>query len=224
MLAMVGQICPECMGARSEHHIVHGGLERRLHELEVVEGRRTEGDGSPNAQRAVEEGSWSVERTGHGMAVVSACGDLAHDVSDGTQRSSERSDPAERTRHPRRHRADEQLRLVGQACRCVESEFLRVGWQRFEIDDLGHDVGSRSAVDGDVVNLGDERDRAVGEPFDHDHFPQRLGVIESRRCELADPRLEVAGGRRSPEVDLSHVVGGIEVGIVGPHRMVEPER
>lgn len=27
-----------------------------------------------------------------------------------------------------------------------------------------------------------------------------------------------------PEVDLSHVVGGIEVGIVGPHRMVEPER
>ena len=84
-------------------------------------------------------------------------------------------------------------------------------------DQLG-EVGDGDAVDHAVVGLADHRDPALGQLVGEPELPQRPVARQRRGEDLVDERVEVVALR------VQQVLGGVEVGVVDPHRLVQPER
>ncbi len=104
------------------------------------------------------------------------------------------------------------LDLVWAPVLCPDA-LQRLGRQRRDID-LGFGVRcagafeqarAGDAVDGGVVQFGVDRELAILQSLDHDHFPERVAAIEQRGVQPRDQRkqLEVAARlrqRRAPDV------------------------
>ena len=87
----------------------------------------------------------------------------------------------------------------------------------------GH-LDPRHAVDRAVVHLHVQRDPAVLETLDHPELPERPAAVERRRVQVRDQLGELlvrAGGRHR---NVSHVEVEVEVRVLDPVRVVEPER
>ena len=93
-----------------------------------------------------------------------------------------------------------------------------------EVEEVDHQLGARHAVDRAVVHLRDDADVAVGQALDDVELPQRAAAVERRAGDLRGhlgQLLVPAGGRRP---DAADVVVEVEVGVLHPDRVVEPER
>ena len=77
------------------------------------------------------------------------------------------------------------------------------------------ELGDRDAVDHAVVRLADHRELAVGQPVGDPELPQRAVARQRRRRRCAST---IAS--RSPPGGVQDVLGGIEVRVVDPHRLV----
>ena len=80
------------------------------------------------------------------------------------------------------------------------------------------------AVDQRVVRLGDDREAVVADAVDEPQLPQRLGAVQALGEDAAGQpaQLVLAGGRGQRGV--AHVVAGVEVRVVDPHRPALHER
>ncbi len=93
-----------------------------------------------------------------------------------------------------------------------------------EVEEVDHQLGARHAVDRAVVHLGDDADVAVGQALDHVELPQRAvrssGVLAICAGQLGQLLVAAGGG----DADAADVVVEVEVGVLDPDRVVEPER
>ena len=94
---------------------------------------------------------------------------------------------------------------------------------RFEVEQHAHDLRSGHAVHDRVVDLREHRDRSAIEPVNQVQLPEGAGPVQRT---ADDPRhllgqLGVGAGRRQGQ--LAHVEVEIEVRVVEPVGVVEPE-
>jgi hypothetical protein len=95
---------------------------------------------------------------------------------------------------------------------------------RLQVQQGGHDLNGGHTVDQGVVHLGVHRGPAAHQALDEVHLPEWTAPVERalmQAGELLAELLVVAGrGQR----DLPYVELQVEVGILDPVRVVEPER
>ena len=96
-----------------------------------------------------------------------------------------------------------------------------VGLQAAQVGDR---IGSRDAVDGAVVHLGEDRDLARLEALDDHELPERSRPVQRdpRHVTAQVGQLAVAAGRRQRHP--VHVAVDVEVVVGDPHRVVDAER
>src|SRR5690606_9751894 len=88
-------------------------------------------------------------------------------------------------------------------------------------DDVQQDRGqvhSRQAVDHAVVDLGDDREPALGQALDHPQLPQRLGAVELLGDDAPRQLLQLIVGAGSGEAGVAYVVVEVDVVVVDPNR------
>ncbi len=86
------------------------------------------------------------------------------------------------------------------------------------------DLVARHAVDHGVVDLGQHRRPALGEALDQVQLPQRPVAIERAREDPRDGLGELAVRRRRRDGRLADVEVEVEVRVLDPVRVREPER
>ena len=93
-----------------------------------------------------------------------------------------------------------------------------------EVEQQRHDLGAAEPVDHGVVDLRQHADEPGLVALDHVQLPQRPRAVERPRH---DPRHlvgELLVGARRRERHLAHVVAEVDLGLLDPVRVVEPER
>ena len=95
---------------------------------------------------------------------------------------------------------------------------------RGEVEQGGEDVVPAHPVDGGVVDLGVDRDLAALEPVDQVQLPQRPPAVERPGVQpgrlLGELLVVTRGGQRQ----LADVELDVEIGVLDPVRLVDPER
>ena len=117
-----------------------------------------------------------------------------------------------------------QLPVVGRGARVVRGRNHGFGRLYLEIEERGQELGARRAIHRRVVHLGDERDAVVLEALDDPDLPQRLAALELHARDVAHDvgQLAQRAGRR--HADPFDVAVDVEVRVVDPHRVVQPQR
>jgi hypothetical protein len=86
------------------------------------------------------------------------------------------------------------------------------------------DLGTRHAIDGGVVHLGEDRHPVAVEPVDEVELPQGAGAVQRPGDDARDLLGEHARIAGSWERQLADVELEVELGLVVPVGVVEPER
>ncbi len=219
--AAAAQEAPERQGDRGEHDVVERAAQGVLDRLEArdlgvdprvapvradrhVEGRR---------RRRVEP------RPRHR---AHADEPLARLLEHLTRRAGERAQPAGALGRHRRA-LDQRLgqQLGGGRLRArypLAALRRRWRWVGREVEEHRRDVDAAHAVHQRMVGLRDDREAVAFEPLDQVELPQRLGPVqwegEQAPREVAQLLVGAGGGQRA----VAHVVAGVEVRIVDPHR------
>jgi hypothetical protein len=92
------------------------------------------------------------------------------------------------------------------------------------VEQDAEDFAARQAVDGGVVRFGEDRDAVALEAVDEVELPEWAGAVQRPGDDAGDllgEHARIAGGR---ERQLADVEVEVEVGIVVPVGVVEPER
>jgi hypothetical protein len=72
-----------------------------------------------------------------------------------------------------------------------------------------------------VVDLGQQRDAAAGQPFDVVRAPERHAAVEARAHHVADEVGQLRVVARARQRAMAHVVLDVELGVLDPVRQVE---
>ena len=121
--------------------------------------------------------------------------------------------------------------LVEHVGRAGEGVRLGQWWHLFaEVDKcaLGEHLlgehGPGRTVDRGVVHLREDGELVVLEAFDDVGLPQRLVAVERSTDGAGDHRVELGRPARRRHGDVADMEVEVEVGVIGPVRMVETER
>ena len=89
---------------------------------------------------------------------------------------------------------------------------------------MHHELGAGGAVDGGVVDLGDDADAVVLEALDDPQLPQRADRSSGVLAIWPAISAELAAAAGAGRADAADVVVEVEVRVLDPDRVVEPER
>ena len=118
----------------------------------------------------------------------------------------------------------EQLEVVGDVLGLAPLGRRRVGGLGLEVEQVDHQLGARRAVDGGVVDLGDDADAVLLEALDHPQLPQRAGAVERGAGDLAGHLAQLAAAAGAGAADAADVEVEVEVGVLDPDRVGQVER
>src|SRR4051794_22210482 len=93
-----------------------------------------------------------------------------------------------------------------------------------QVQQQAHDLRARQPVDESVVDLREDGCIAGLEPVDHVELPQRPRPVERAREDARHLLAQLRVGARRGQCELAHVEVEVEVRVVDPVRIVEPER
>ncbi len=96
--------------------------------------------------------------------------------------------------------------------------------RRLHVEQRGEDLDTRRTVDQRVVQFRDERVVAVLESLDDPCLPQRAVTGQLAARDIGDERRELRFTARCRQCGAAEVEIEIEVGILDPDRVVQPER
>ena len=105
-----------------------------------------------------------------------------------------------------------------------------VGASARDVVEGAGDLQQRDAVDRRVVDLRHDREAAGGQPddvveaLDDVHLPQRPAPVERPRVQPRHLDAELPPIARAGQGDVPHVVLEVEVRILDPVRVIEPQR
>ncbi len=123
------------------------------------------------------------------------------------------------------HAASEHLEVAGHALAVVlvlgRVDLAPLG---AGVEDGGEDLVPGDAVDGGVVHLVEQRHAPVLEPLDHVQLPQRPGAVQRPGVQARDGLAQLGLGARGRDGRLAHVEIEVEVRVLDPVGLVEPER
>ena len=112
------------------------------------------------------------------------------------------------------------MRRVERQVRAPSETGLGLGLQ---VEEHREELGPGHPVHGGVVHLGDEADPVVGQPLDDPHLPQRLRPVELVAGDVPGQVGQLAQPARAGDRGQPHVVVDVEVGVVDPDRVAQPE-
>jgi len=190
--------------------------------LEVLEGqargreRAAGGDGAVERRAGgVEERPWGGD--GRGAAVRDHGTHALRRTDDEPREPGELPDPGD-------DGVSEQVALPGGRLALPGHHGER--WRRIrgEIHDVGEQRVGRDPVGERVVHLGDHRDPAIGHAFADVDLPERSGAVQLGAREPADELLELAHPTGRGYDLAAHVEGLVEVAVLDPDRVVDPQR
>ena len=93
-----------------------------------------------------------------------------------------------------------------------------------QVEEVDEQLGARDPVDRGVVDLADERDVAVVQALHDVDLPQGPGAVERHPDDGPRQVGQLAGAARRGEHVPADVVVEVEVGVLDPQRVVQPER
>ena len=141
------------------------------------------------------------------------------------QRRRQRAQQPQRVARQAQQPAPEHLQLARvavQAARRAAAGASRPSGR--QVEQHAHDLGPREAVHQRVVDLREHRRAVRSEPVDQVHLPERARAVERPRDDARHLLGELLVVARRRERQLAHVEVEVEVGVVDPVRVVEPER
>jgi acetyl esterase/lipase len=94
---------------------------------------------------------------------------------------------------------------------------------RLHVEEVDHQLCAGDAVHGAVVHLRDDADVAVRQALDDVELPQRAAPVERRAGDLGGQLGELLVSPRARGPDAADVVVEVEVRVLHPDRVVEPE-
>ena len=221
-VVVVEQVATERLGAGGQHDVVDRGAECLLDHLEVLEGGPREGHGAVRGQAAGELRARGGQRE---RGVVVGRAQRADDADGGLGRAVGRPDHPARPGQRALERLGDQLGVARH--RLALPRLARLLDRRgvgLEVDEVDEELGPRDAVDRRVVQLGHERHVAVLEALDDGELPQRSAAVERDAGDVADELTQLAEGAGRGRGDAADVAVEVEVLVLDPHRVVEPER
>ena len=138
-------------------------------------------------------------------------------------RADEAEDP-QLTAGPGRDRVPDHLHVGGDGLRRARLRRIQHPALGVEVEEVDHQLGTRDAVDGAVVHLGDDTDVAVGQALHDVELPERAAPVERGAGDLRGHlgQLPMPAGARGS--DATDVVVEVEVRILDPDRVVQAER
>ncbi len=220
-LATVFEVLAQGARTHRQDHVVHLHPERILDGLGALERESGERHGAMWSDAVVPRRARSGER--HRPVVGSGHPGRTHQTRDVLDRAFDQAERIACETHLGQGRVGEQF-LVGGDPFGFDRLGLEIPTLRGQVVHLGHDLGTRCAVDGRVMHLDHESDPVVLQPFDDPRLPQGTGAVERNRGDLCCDVGQLAASSGCGTADTSYVVVEVEVGVLDPHRVVELER
>jgi hypothetical protein len=108
---------------------------------------------------------------------------------------------------------------------------LPLGGGRFELAAIGlviehqhQQLRTRCAIDGGVMNLGENGESILGQTLDDVGLPQRTAAVERAAHDASDELADLMIAAWRWNCGVTHMKVEIEVWVLDPKRMVEAER
>ena len=221
---LVGQhVGPQRAGAEPEDDVVDGAVEGVLEGLHVVERDPGEADGPQRRQAAVPGRAGGGERGGAGLAGLPAAPALGDPVDRG-HRVAEELGQGDELADPAGGGVAEQLEVVGDVLGLVLRGRGRLGGLGLQVEQVDHQLGARAAVDGGVVDLGDDADAVLLEALDDPQLPQGTGAVQRGAGDLPGHLAQLAAAAGGGAADAADVEVQVEVRVLDPERVRQVER
>ena len=122
------------------------------------------------------------------------------------------------------HTAAQHLHLGWEALSRYVGCRLQLPTGRGVVEQDAHDLGARNPVHRGVMHLRQHRHRAVLQPVDHIHLPQRARPVQVAGDQMSHLLGQLALIARRGKRDVADVVVDVDSAFVNPVRMVEAER
>ncbi len=207
-----------------QHDVVDRCLEDVAHQLHVLERHRQRGEPLAVGDRAVERRPRRAEE--RGRRLLAAAGQLAvvqAEVGDDLDARLQRRERLARLARQRRGRVRQHPRVRGQRVGLPLLGQRHEARPRREVEERRQHRRTAHPVEDRVMHLGHQRRPLPLEPLHDVHLPQRAVGIERPAHHRRHERVELGLAARRRQAGPGDVVVQLEVRVVDPHGVVEPE-